>query len=419
LSKALSCIVPRTILVVGDLILDKYTFGSSQRISPEAPVPIILVDREEYKAGGAGNVALNLIAMGMRVRLIGRIGADLSGRHLIDSLEKEGVDISGVIEEPSHQTPTKNRIIASSQQLVRVDNEVSSFLSAKAEFELINRLPSFFSGIDLVAISDYAKGTLSLPLLRAVIETARRLNIPCITDPKSADFSRYSGSTIIKPNASETFRAAPPGSLCLENAAFSILKNICIDVLMVTRSEDGISLFYPDGRQEHFPVPRKEVRDVTGAGDTVLAMISAAYASGLPLSEVVPLANVAASCAVERFGCARISLHDIASRLLEENPSGKICSADTFQHLFGALQHRKLLFINISSPDLTPYTLLQIAQTAQQYPDRHSIACFTGKIPDQSMLELIASLKPLHLVVHSFSNSLPFTPTEHNLSVTL
>lgn len=418
LSKALSRITPRTILVVGDLILDKYTFGSSQRISPEAPVPVILVDREECKAGGAGNVALNLIAMGMRVRLVGRVGLDSAGRQLLESLSQKGVDVCGIIEEAGYRTPAKNRLIASSQQLVRIDNETASPLSATSEHRLIEQLTPLFHGVDLVAISDYAKGTLSSALLSAVIQTANRLHIPCITDPKSADFSRYAGSTILKPNASETLRAAPQGISSLEAAAFAILKTTRIDTLMVTRSEEGISLFYPDGRQDHFSVPRKEVRDVTGAGDTVLAMVSAAFASGVPLNEVVPLANVAASCAVERLGCACISLNDVASRLLEDSSSGNICSAETFEHLYGVLQ-QKLLFINIASHTLAPTHLLQLAKTAQKYPDRYSVVCFTGQTPDPSLLELIASLKPLHLVVHSFPNGQPFVANERNLSITL
>ena len=402
LSHALSTISARTILVVGDCILDRYTFGQSKRISPEAPVPVVLVDREESKAGGAGNVALNLVSMGMRPRLVSRVGNDSAGRQLVALLEDEGVDTSGILEEDSFSTPTKTRIIASSQQLVRIDREMSQPMGESTEHRMVNDLDRMFEGVDLVAISDYAKGTLSQRVLQAVIQYARRRHIPCITDPKGTDFRRYAGSTILKPNASEPLRAAPPeSSNNLEEAAVSLLRFIGVDVLMVTRSEEGISLFYPDGQHEHFPVSQKEVRDVTGAGDTVLAMLSAAYACGVSLSEAVALSNIAASCAVERLGCARICLHDVASRLLEQNPAGKICTGEVFSRLQGAFHRERLLMIRMPSCcTLSSEQLMQLSEMAALHPGRRSIACFEGASPDARLLELVASLRPLHLVVH-------------------
>ena len=405
LSTALSMIAPRTILVVGDLILDQYIFGQSKRISPEAPVPVVLVERDDARAGGAGNVALNLISMGMRPRLLSRVGNDPKGRQLIALLAKEGVDTSGIVEEDPFQTPTKTRVISSSQQLVRIDRETSQPITREYEEQLIERIPRLFEGVDLVAISDYAKGTLSFSLLRAVISYAKEHKIPCITDPKGTDFRKYAGSTIVKPNASETLRAAPSyagGSI--EEAAKALIRSISIDVLMVTRSEEGISLFYPDGRHEHFPVPRKEVRDVTGAGDTVLAMLSAAYACGVGLGEAVGLCNVAGSCAVERLGCARVTLQDVASVLLEQNPAGKICSGEVFNSLKSAFTHDRLLMIRIPACcSLSSDQLMRLSETASRYPDRHAVACFEGDRLDPRLLELVASLEPMHLVVHGLN----------------
>jgi D-beta-D-heptose 7-phosphate kinase/D-beta-D-heptose 1-phosphate adenosyltransferase len=402
LSKALSMIAPRTILVVGDLILDRYTFGLSRRISPEAPVPVVLVDREEAKAGGAGNVALNLVSMGMKPRLLSRVGNDQTGRHLVMLLAEEGVDTSGVVEEEGFLTPTKTRIIASSQQLVRIDRETTQPISQACEQQLIASLPDLFEGVDLVAISDYAKGTLSFSLLRAIIGYAKEHNIRCITDPKGTDFCKYSGSTILKPNASETLRAAPyHARASLEEAAMALFRCVSVDVLMVTRSEEGISLFYPEGRHELFPVQAKEVRDVTGAGDTVLAMLSASYASGVPLGEAVGLSNVAASCAVERLGCARVSLQEVASLLIEQNPSGKICSSDVFFSLKDAFRRERLLIIRIPGCcTLSSEQLVRLSEMAHRYPDRRAVACFEGASPDPRLLELVASIGSMHLVVH-------------------
>ena len=402
LSKALSTINPKTILVVGDLILDRYTFGQSKRISPEAPVPVVLVEHEELRAGGAGNVALNLISMGMRPRLVSRIGDDDTGKELRSLLINEGVDISGVFEEQGFVTPSKTRVIASSQQLVRIDREKNQAMSPEFEKRVIDRLPSLFQGVDLVAISDYAKGTLSLPLLRAVIRLARERHIPCITDPKGTDFRRYAGSTILKPNASETLRAAPPhAASSVEEAAMAIMRDVSVDVLMVTRSEEGISLFYPDGRHERFPVQPKEVRDVTGAGDTVLAMLSAAYASGISLGEAVGLSNVAASCAVERIGCARVSLQDVASLLIEQNPSGKICSGTGFFSLLGALRQEKLLMIQMPScTTISSDQLMRLSEIAALHQGRKAVACFETISTDPRLLELVASFGHVHLVVH-------------------
>jgi D-beta-D-heptose 7-phosphate kinase/D-beta-D-heptose 1-phosphate adenosyltransferase len=401
-SRALSQFSPKTILVVGDIILDWYTFGSSRRISPEAPVPVVIVDSEEARAGGAANVALNLISLGMKVRLVGRIGTDENGRFIQRLLSKESIDLSGIVEESGYLTPRKNRIIASSQQLLRIDLEKAQALSVDTEKKILEKLPELLSGVDLVAISDYAKGFLSTSLLQAIIQRAKALNIPCISDPKGTDFRKYAGSTILKPNGGETLKAVPSHvASSLDQAAKALLQLVSIDVLMVTRSEDGISLFYQDGRIEHYPVRSKEVRDVTGAGDTVLAMISAAFACGLPLTEAVPLANVAASCAVERIGCARVSLHDVAVALLEDSSFGKICSYDAFSSLANVLHKEPLLFVRI--PPCCTFSsseLMRLFDHVNGHPNHRAVAYMQGEVKDSKLLSLIASLQPLRLIVH-------------------
>ncbi len=416
LTKALNKITPKTILVVGDLLLDKYTFGATKRISPEAPVPVLLVNKEETKAGGAGNVALNLITLGMRVRLVGRVGDDAGGSMLLSLLASDGVDTSGVLEEKGFPTPTKMRLIAGSQQLLRVDREKSTPLSDEIERKIISSLPALTQGVDLIAISDYAKGFLSDSILRAVIDQATTLGIPCIVDPKATDFQKYAGCTVLKPNESETMRAAPHQST-LEKAAFELLNKVPMNVLMVTRSEAGISLFYPSGQSEHYPVIRKEVRDGTGAGDTVLAMLSAALASKLPLQEAVQLANIAAACCVEVVGCACISLKDVAAHLFDAYRSEKIWNAETLGTMLEALHFEKLLMIKIPEGAFSPDKLVKLSAIAREHPDRRVIACFEEEVQDRKLLELISSLEPLRVVVHGmkWTSERPLKSPNHML----
>lgn len=400
LSKSLAKITPKTVLVVGDVLLDKYIFGTTSRISPEAPVPVLLVGKEEMKAGGAGNVALNLIALGMNVRLLGRIGKDAAGDQLLSLLQRDGLDTSSIVSEEGFFTSTKTRYIAGSQQLIRVDHEKVKDISFEMEEKVIERMPFTMMGVDFVAISDYAKGFLSERLLRAVIDTAQKNGISCITDPKSADFRRYAGSTILKPNLSETMRAAPAGTTSLEEAARCILDTVSIGALLVTQSENGISLFYPSGTSEHYPVVKKEVRDGTGSGDIVLAMLSAAGACKLSLQEAIPLANIAAACGLERVGCAQVSLQDIATHIIDSSSLDKIVHANSFDDFLETLRFEKLLMIKIPTASPTSDQLVALATLACAHSDRRVIACFENEVYDRKLLELVASLKPFRLVVH-------------------
>jgi D-beta-D-heptose 7-phosphate kinase/D-beta-D-heptose 1-phosphate adenosyltransferase len=308
-------IIPKNVLVVGDLMVDHYTYGKAKRISPEAPVPVVQVERENNLPGGAGNVMCNLSALGMRVIALCRIGEDNIGALCRTSLEKQGIDTQGIVVDHTFTTPIKNRIIADTQQIVRVDYEKKTALSLEAEQKSIAFFLSKLPNLDAIAISDYAKGFCTLTLLETIFAKAKEYSIPIIADPKSNNFERYKGATVLKPNLAEATRAANLSEdATLDNIARVILQHSLCKYLMITRSQEGISLFSKEGRKD-FPAFVHEVKDVTGAGDTVCAVITAALANNLSLDEATVLANKAASHAVQRVGCVQVSLNDLESMM--------------------------------------------------------------------------------------------------------
>ncbi len=310
-----SLISQKKILLAGDLMLDHYTFGAVERISPEAPVPILHVQRDEIRPGGAGNAILNIKTLGIKVSALGRVGNDETGRQLIKLLQGEDVEVSGVVVDPHYITPRKNRIIASQQQLIRIDYEKFAPLPPELEKALIEKLPSLLEGVDTVALSDYDKGFLTPTFIQALILEARSRNIPVIIDPKGRDFSKYRGATLIKPNLAEAiFASGLSANHLLDEIAEAITSKAEIDHLLITRSEKGISLF-SQAKRFDFPANVREVKDVTGAGDTVLAVMAMALATNLSLENGAKLANIAAGLAVEHVGCARITLKEIEAYL--------------------------------------------------------------------------------------------------------
>lgn len=339
---------PKKVLVAGDLLLDSYTIGKANRISPEAPVAVIHVQSMEERPGGAGNTILNLVSMGAEVTALGRIGKNAAGMTLLESLKREKVNVDGIFIEEGYATPVKNRIVADNQQIIRVDHEINTPIQEELENKIIAKLPSLLQGISVVAISDYGKGFLSSRLLQALIQTAKSLGIFVIADPKGIDFTPYSGVDLIKPNFSEACGAAHlPKTAPLEAIANTIIHSIELSYLIITRSEHGISLFDKEGKQTDFPVKAKQVKDVTGAGDTVLATLALAIANGLSLETAIQFANVAAGIAIEEFGCARITLAKLAKRLLEIDAANKVFDAEHMIALKAALGDTPFLFLEL------------------------------------------------------------------------
>lgn len=303
------------VLLLGDYMLDSYTFGDVSRISPEAPVPVLKVKRKTFSPGGAGNVALNLLSLGASVSSVGRVGDDMDGRRLVEDLKRNGSWVDNMVVEDGYPTPVKNRLIAASQQLARVDLEEIGDLSSSLEDVVVDRLEKIIEGIDVVAISDYGKGFLTKRILRSLIEVARREGVPTLVDPKGRDFSKYRGASVIKPNMQEAYEASNLSrDHSLEEVSEVLLNRTDSDNLIITRSEDGITLFDRGFGRIDFPVLSKEVKDVTGAGDSVLAVLAVALGNGMDIRDAIELSNVAAGIAIEHVGCYRVKVSDIVSR---------------------------------------------------------------------------------------------------------
>lgn len=387
----------KKVLVAGDLMLDTYTIGKARRISPEAPVAVIEVQSQEERAGGAGNTILNLISLGAEVVALGRVGQDEAGKTLLNSLRLENVNTEGIIEELHFHTPIKNRIIADNQQICRVDHETILPLSSDAENKLIENLPSLLEGVEAIAISDYGKGFLSGKLLKELIFLARARHIFIIADPKGNDFSRYNHVNLIKPNAKEAYQAAHlDASFSLDEVAHKILSTTGVDYLMVTRSEEGISLFEKGKLRNDFPVVAKQVKDVTGAGDTVLAMLTLALANGLPLPIAIQFSNIAAGIAIEHFGCARITLPELAKRLLEIDVSNKIFDADHLHALQAALANHPCSLVLLQGPPTT--SLIHSLAEHKKTTGRSIVASLSNPV-DEETLGMLTALQPIDFIL--------------------
>lgn len=385
---------PSRILVAGDLLLDTYTIGKTRRISPEAPVVVLNVTHEETRAGGAGNVLLNLISLGAEVVALGRVGLDAQGELLLHTLQQEGIETDGIVRQPHYPTPLKNRIIAENQQIVRIDREELIPLPEQLEQHLIEKIPALLEGVKVVALSDYGKGFLTKTLLQVLIGEARRRKIPVIADPKGLDFGKYAHSTIIKPNLGEAYAVANlPSDTALDQVAAQVLHLSKCEQLMITRGEAGISLFSKQGERRDFPVRPREVKDVTGAGDTVLAMLACALGSELSLDEAVQLSNVAAGIAIERLGCARISLRDIARSLLDMDSANKIFDGTHLYALQKALQGRHFNLLGINADDGVHLPLLRAIHELKQTDLSDLVIYITAGKPDEEFIQTLSSFQ--------------------------
>lgn len=310
------------VLVVGDLMLDQFVWGDVERISPEAPVPVVRQAREEFRAGGAGNVVSNVCALGGRAVAAGIVGRDEGGRRLVAELRSLGARVDGVLATGSAPTIRKTRIIAHHQQVVRVDRE-----GATGDGRALGRLADFVlrnvRRFDALLISDYGKGTVSPELLARLAEARRRGDFLCLIDPKRRNFAHYRGATLVKPNRDEAAAAAGieiEDQASLRAAGRRLLEMWDAQAVLISRGEAGMTLFRREGGMRHFPTAAREVYDVTGAGDTVLAACALALAAGGTFEEATVLANQAAGIVVGKVGTATVSAAELRAALRSAYP---------------------------------------------------------------------------------------------------
>ena len=320
------------VLCVGDVMLDHFHYGTVDRISPEAPIPVLKVEREDAMLGGAGNVVRNLRSLGAQARFITVVGKDGAGKEIARQIRDHGVADKPIVDD-GRRTSTKTRYLAGGQQVLRADRETDHPLSPKVEKKLIRAATSAMRGCKVVVLSDYGKGVLTGKVAAEIIKIARQAKKTVIVDPKGADFSRYRGAGLITPNLRELAEAtgkAVETDRDVTAAAKHLIRKYKLGAVLVTRSADGMTVVPAKGRAVHLAAESQEIFDVSGAGDTVVAAIATALGAGIPLADAAALANVAAGIVVGKVGTAAADAADVVARLHHQDLSSaeaKVLSA--------------------------------------------------------------------------------------------
>jgi rfaE bifunctional protein kinase chain/domain len=313
------------IAVVGDLMLDRYTFGSVSRISPEAPVPVLEIEDEQARLGGAANVGHNIVGLGATPLMLGVVGDDTSGLMLKGIFTDLGLPLDGLITDRARPTTVKTRVIAGSQQMLRMDYEVKHEISRETEDRLIEVLAEHIENLDGIILEDYNKGVITRGVIHRTIELGRQFGIPVFVDPKSQNFFEYQHCTVFKPNRKEVEDAL---GLRLHNdqqtieAGLALLERLKADNVLLTLGEKGMMLFerIPQDGGEPFAIPTRarEVADVSGAGDTVIATLAVGMACGMEIREAAELANRAAGLVIEEVGIVPIYREQLVQAIMED-----------------------------------------------------------------------------------------------------
>ncbi len=305
----------KKIVVVGDYMLDEYIKGKVERISPEAPVPVVEAKEMDYRPGGAANVVSNLVSLGAIPIPLGVIGTDTAGELLLNLLKQQGVETDYLITDPSRPTTRKMRIIGGSQQLLRVDWENREYITVKTAQKVSDTLKALSKDADAVIISDYGKGVITEKLFN--LTTKLKENLPVILDPKEKNFPIYRNITAMTPNTKETFQAVginPTTDEETEKAGIKLIEKFNLDFAVITRSEEGLSVI-GKGFKKHIPTRAKQVFDVTGAGDTVISVFTLSLAAGASVEEAGEIANIAAGIVVGKLGTATVTVEEIEETL--------------------------------------------------------------------------------------------------------
>ncbi len=314
------------ILVVGDLMVDEYLWGDVERISPEAPVQVVTIKDEDFSLGGSGNVVNNVVALGAKVSAVGVIGTGTDGQLLLNKLNELGVDIAGIFQDSNRPTTRKTRIIASNQHVLRIDRETKESISEPAFEAIAKYLEDKIPDVDVVLISDYGKGLITEALMARLIAAAQKHKKITIADPKGLDFSKYSGVSLITPNKKEAALASGievVDETTLIEAGNEILQRVGIDKLLITCGKDGMVLFDRNKAPYKIRAETRQVYDVSGAGDTVLAVLGLSVASGISFEDGAVLANTSAGIVVGKVGTATVSRQELSSALKHDDISLK------------------------------------------------------------------------------------------------
>ncbi len=302
-------------LVIGDLMLDHFIWGTVSRISPEAPVPVVQVSRETEMPGGAGNVAVNMASLGSEVYVVGLVGEDLPADRLLSLLGRALIRTESVVRTPERPTIVKTRIFAQHQQVVRVDREVAGDLSHHLNEQMWSHIERLLPEVQAVVLSDYAKGVVTSSLMHRLVPLARQRGIPVTVDPKVENFHFYNQVTCVTPNTKEAMESVGMRSLRdekdVEKLGREILKKTHAESILLTRGEHGMSLFEKKKPGFHIPTRAREVFDVTGAGDTVIGTLTLALAAGAPMRAAAELSNYAAGIVVGKLGTASVTSSEL------------------------------------------------------------------------------------------------------------
>lgn len=340
------------IAVIGDLMIDHYIWGSCERISPEAPVQVVNVSNESVVLGGAGNVVNNLHSLGAEVSIFSVVGEDGNAVVMNQLLAQTELKQFVLVNEPHRRTTKKSRIVASNQQVIRYDDESTQDIALASQIKLLEAFQKELFHCDVVLLSDYGKGVLTANLTREIISLVRGMNKPILVDPKGSDYSKYFGATLLTPNKKEAVLATNieiNDALSLSKALHQLKNDLNLDYSVITLSEDGIGVL--DDEVKVIPTVAREVFDVTGAGDTVLASLGVALASGFNVEEACEFANKAAAVVVAKVGSATVSLNEIEEyehSLNQGKSESKIKDFEQIERIAKRLreQGRKIIFTN-------------------------------------------------------------------------
>jgi D-beta-D-heptose 7-phosphate kinase/D-beta-D-heptose 1-phosphate adenosyltransferase len=365
------------VLLLGDLMLDRYIWGDVHRVSPEAPVPVVRLTGESDAPGGAANVAMNLAGLGLRVTVLGAVGMDAAGDRLRELLKSVGVDARSILQRACAVTMTKTRIIGRHQQILRLDAEDRGGIGP-GEIEAVRaaireRLAEHCAA---ALVSDYAKGVVTPDACREVISAAKQRGIPVVVDPKGRDWSKYEGATVVTPNLGELGDVTGVAVQRVDElllAGRALMDRLDIESLVVTRGEDGLTLVTRGGTQD-FPAAAREVFDVAGAGDTVVAILTAALAAGAPIEDALRLANLGAGIVVGKVGTAPITKEELLAELnrgLRLEQANKLCGLDAaVERIQGWRDRRESVVFTNGCFDLLHAGHVKLLEQARRFGDR-------------------------------------------------